>query len=235
MDSTIPKLSPSFECKYCNKKFMQEKTLIKHLCEPKRRWQQEKEKGVQLGLLSYVQFYQLTSPNTKTKTYADFVESSYYNAFVKFGRYMVNIGAVRPDDFTKHLLFKNIPLDRWCSDKLYDVYLVGFIRTEHYADAVSRSIETMQKWADNNEGQFNHYFLYENPNRILKDITNGKISPWVLYHCDQGIRCLGGMTSDQIKIIFDFIDPDFWRKKFHVNGSDVSFVKDILDKAGLNV
>ena len=39
-----------YKCKYCEKTYRKESTLFAHLCEQKRRWQQEKETGVQLGL-----------------------------------------------------------------------------------------------------------------------------------------------------------------------------------------
>ena len=36
----------SFACKYCTKSFVKESTLAAHLCEPKRRFQQQHETGV---------------------------------------------------------------------------------------------------------------------------------------------------------------------------------------------
>ena len=48
------KLETKISCKYCNKEFRKESTLAAHLCESKRRWQQEKETGVQLGLRAYL-------------------------------------------------------------------------------------------------------------------------------------------------------------------------------------
>ena len=35
----------SYECKFCKKSFGSEKTLITHLCEPKRRWNNRKDKN----------------------------------------------------------------------------------------------------------------------------------------------------------------------------------------------
>ena len=37
-----------FVCKYCGRGFSREKTLANHMCEQKRRWQQENDKGVQM-------------------------------------------------------------------------------------------------------------------------------------------------------------------------------------------
>jgi len=84
----------SFVCKYCNKSYVKESTLAAHLCEPKRRWQQQNEAGVQLGFKAYLRFYEITQGSAKLKTYEDFIGSPYYLAFVRFGRYLIGIRAV---------------------------------------------------------------------------------------------------------------------------------------------
>ena len=97
----------SFACRYCNKTYSKESTLIAHLCEPKRRHQQQNETGVQFGFKAYLRFYEITQGSAKLKTYDDFVASPYYSAFVKFGRHLVAIKAVNVGSFTDWLLKNN--------------------------------------------------------------------------------------------------------------------------------
>jgi len=82
-----------------------------HLCEEKRRWQEEKETGVQFGLQAYLRFYELTQGSAKMKSYTDFVASPYYRAFVKFGRHMVGIRAVNSKMFIDWVIKENKKLD----------------------------------------------------------------------------------------------------------------------------
>ena len=84
----------TYKCRYCEKSFAKESTLAVHLCEQKRRWQQEKEVPVQLGLKAYLRFYEVTQGSARLKSYADFVSSPYYNAFVKHGRYVNQYGVL---------------------------------------------------------------------------------------------------------------------------------------------
>ena len=63
--------SQNYKCRYCDKQFRKESTLAAHLCEPKRRWQQETETGVQFGLRAYLQFYETTQGSARLKSYED--------------------------------------------------------------------------------------------------------------------------------------------------------------------
>jgi len=112
-----------FECRYCGKKYRKESTLAAHLCEPKRRAQQEKEPGVQIGLAAYLRFYEITQGSAKFKTYADFATGPYYNAFVKFGRHCQNIRAINIAGFIEYVIKENKKLDHWCKDQFYQDFL----------------------------------------------------------------------------------------------------------------
>lgn len=220
-------------CKYCKKTFSRLSTLSAHLCETKRRWQQEHDTGVRLGFRTFLKFYEMTQNKAKVKTYADFVASPYYSAFVKFGNYLVQINAVNPDAFTKYLIDNNKRLDHWTKDAFYDEYLINYIRREHPQDAIERALKEMQRWADENNSVFNHYFKYANPNKVCYHINNGRVSPWVIFNCDSGIAFLESLNNDQLEIIYNIIDPAFWQTKFSTYQTDTQWVKDILKQAKL--
>lgn len=162
--------SPSYKCRYCDKEFRKESTLTAHLCENKRRWQQEKDIGVQFGLKSYLRFYEVTQGSAKLKSYSDFVSSPYYNAFVKFGRYCQSIRCVNFINFLEWLLQNNKKLDFWCRDSFYEEWLHAYLRREAAQDALERALTEMQKYADDHpdlKNGFVDYFRYGNANRIV--------------------------------------------------------------------
>ena len=227
---------PSYKCRYCERSYAKESTLAAHQCESKRRWQQEKEVGVQIGLQSYLRFYETTQGSAKAKSYADFVSSPYYTAFVKFGRYMVDLRSVNARDYSNWLLKNNKKLDYWCKDSLYSEWLAEYIRREPVQDALERALKEMQDYADTHpelKNGFNDYFRYGNVNRIVYHISTGRISPWVAYNCTTGIEFLDQLNSDQTGIVFPWIDPQFWGKKFQDYPEDAAWVKQILKAAGL--
>jgi len=225
-----------FKCRYCEKDFRKESTLAVHLCENKRRWQQERESGVQLGLQAYLRFYEITQGSARLKSYADFVASPYYNAFVKFGRYCQNIRCINFNNYLEWLLKNNKKIDNWCSDRLYEEWLPGYLQREAVQDALERALKEMQTYADDHpdlRNGFTDYFKYANSNRICHHITTGRISPWIVFNCSTGVEFLEQLTEEQIQIVLPWIDPDHWQRKFKDYMADTEWVKDILVKAGL--
>jgi hypothetical protein len=215
---------------------LKESTLLAHLCEPKRRWQQQNETGVQLGFKSYLKFYEITQGSARLKTYEDFVNSSYYSAFVRYGRHLISIRAVNSNSVTEWLIKNNKKLDHWCKDALYLEWLQQYIKKENVQDAIERALNEMQDYADKDQilqNNFNNYFRLGSGNRIAHHISNGRISPWVVYNCDSGLEWLDNANTEQLEIIMPWIDPDFWQQKFRDYVADAEWVKDILKKAGL--
>ena len=236
MDLTKPGLEKSCKCRYCDKSFRKESSLAAHLCESKRRWQQQSEVGVQLGLKSYLRFYEVTQGSAKLKSYKDFVESPYYNAFVRFGRYSQEIRCINFSNFLDWLLKNNKKLDLWCKDSMYATWLLEYIKKEAVADALERGLKEMQNYADEHtdlKNGFVDYFRYANANRVCFHISTGRISPWILYNCDSGIEFLGGLAEDQVALVIQHIDPDYWAQKFKDYVADTEWMKKILKEAGL--
>jgi hypothetical protein len=228
--------SQTYKCRYCEKLFRRESTLTAHLCEQKRRAQQQNETGVQFGYKAYIQFYESTQGSAKTKSYETFASSPYYNAFVKYGRYCVAIRAINFTSFTAWLLKNNKKLDYWCKDSQYEEWMFEYLRKEAPQDALERALREMQEYAETRpdlKNGFNDYFRYGNANRICHHITMGRISPWVIFNCVSGVEFLERLDEEQIGIIIKFIDPEFWQKKFKDYIADTEWTKGILEKAGL--
>lgn len=232
-DLTTNTSKKNFSCKHCKKEFRRESTLMAHLCEPKRRAMQEKETGVQFGLRAWLRFYEMTQGSAKLKTYADFTANSFYLAFVKFGRHIVEIRAVNPAAFIDFVIKENKKIDRWCDEAIYLEFLRQYMRKEQASDTLERGLYEMQGWADENNTDLTQYFRTANSNRICYHISNGRISPWIVYNCDSGVAFLETLSEEQINIILPWIDPDVWQRKFKDYVSDAEWMKQVLKDSGL--
>lgn len=212
---------------------MKERTALAHICERKRRAMQRDEKRVQAGFTVFNRFFQLTQNARSPKTYEEFCNSSYYNAFVKFGSFINNINPIYPEKFIDYVIKSGVKLDNWCRDSLYEQYLYEILKVEPVESAVQRSLQTMMEWADENSAEFQHYFEYVNLNRAVQDIVNGKISCWIILNSKSGKKMVENMNDEQLSIISPAFDVKFWLKKFKETPADVSLVKEICKETGI--
>jgi hypothetical protein len=202
------------------------------MCEPKRRRLNKDDPGVRIGFQAYIKFYEQAQGSAKLKTYDDFCESSYYLAFVKFGRYCVGTKAISPGRFMDWLLKNQKKIDRWCSDQLYTEYLVWYLTIEAVDDALARAIEYSIDWAEKSGHPAHDCVRYGNTNAICYAITTGRLSPWVIYNSESGQKFLNDASSEQIAMIWPYINSDVWHKKFIEYLANQEYAKDILKKAG---
>jgi len=221
-----------FECQYCKKSFAKETTLIVHVCEQKKRYQSQSETGIQIGLRAYQKFYEISQGPGRPKTFDDFAQSPYYRAFARFGQYCVSIRAVNVMRFTEWLLKNNKKIDYWCRDSVYGEYLLDYLQVESPMDAVQRAIESSVRWSEETGNPPHDYVRFGNDNALCYSVTTGKLSAWVLYNSGSGQEFLGRLSSEQIAMIWPYVDADFWQRKFRDYPTDVDDIKDILKQAG---
>lgn len=228
----IALIEQPYSCEYCNHKFSKEKTLFVHVCEQKRRALARTEKHVVIGYDAYNRFYKLVHrSNGVDKKYDEFARSPYYNAFVKFGSFISNVNPLYPDKFINYVVTSGIKLDHWCREELYEKYVIDLIKTESVNTALERSIIHMMTWADNNNAQWNHYFLYVSLNRAMYDIKDGKISPWLVLNCKSGKDMLQKLNDEQLVSIGSVIDLPFWMNKFKRSAEDVELVRQVVKES----
>lgn len=223
----------NFKCDHCEKLFAKEKTLVVHVCEQKRRYLSKSERHVQMGLLTFQRFYEITQKAKQPKTFEEFTASSFYTAFVKFGSFMVNTAPIYPDRFIEFVVKSGVKLDHWCRDALYDQYISELIKIEPADGAIQRTIKTMMDWGDEHTAPWEHYFQYVNLNRATHDLKEGLVSPWIVLNSKSGKEMLKRMNDEQLEIIGPIIDPQFWLRRFKSLPADQELVKDVIREAAI--
>jgi hypothetical protein len=222
----------TFECSYCKKTFAKETSIAVHMCEPKRRRLSKDDRRVQLGFQAYIKFYEQAQGSARLKTFDDFCESAYYKAFVKFGRYCVDSKVINPGQYMNWLLKHSKKIDRWANDQLYTEYLEWYLGIEAVSDAVGRAVEQSINWEERTGNPARDMLRYGNHNALCYDITTGRISPWVIYNSESGQKFLSELNSEQIGMIWPYINSDTWQKKFQDYVADKAWAEEILKQAG---
>lgn len=219
------------KCSYCDRTFKKISTLMVHSCEEGRRNKQKNEQHVQIGLSAFVKFFKKSL--NQIKTYDDFVKSQYYLAFVRFGHYVKDIHCANPRAYTDWLINNNIALDKWTTDKNYDLFLRNWIFIENHMDAADRSFNSIIEWADSHKKDVSDYFTQATNAYIVNDISYAKVSPWIVYCSNSGADWLAKTNPEELKIMWAMLDPDRWQSKLIKDVSSKKEITELCREVGL--
>tara|TARA_R110001606_G_C15344385_1_gene646930 strand:- start:674 stop:1375 length:702 start_codon:yes stop_codon:yes gene_type:complete len=220
-------------CKWCEKSFMSERTLSAHMCVKKRRWADKELTHIRLGYRVFQMFYELNTQASKPKSIEDFIRSQYYEGFTKFGRSCVVNEYLSPEKFAEWLIKEGKKLTDWGKDKLYDEFLLTYVKKEPGVKALERTIIYFTKWSAETGNDWQDYFKSVTPARAVHDIRSAKVSPWVLYLSESGGELLTRFNDEQVEMIKQIIDTTFWMKQFGQNKEDVLQIKETCEVAGI--
>ena len=222
-----------FRCDFCKKDFTSEKRLYNHLCEKKRRYQQRDDKTVKLGFMLF-QYFCKKKANKTVPTLEYFENSSLYSGFVGFSNYLHSIKAINPIGFLDFLLTANIGIDKWKMEKYYQRYVRELSKTEEPYVAMERNILLMQQWSVQTGEQWTEFFRKVAPPQALLWIKSGRLSPWLLFACDESSsEMLKRMSDEQLSIINDLIDSKYWEIKLSMHEEEVEYIRTIMSEAGV--
>ena len=234
--SAVIDLNKPHECEFCHKLFAKESTLISHVCEPRRRHQNQKLTYVRKAFLAWQLFHQSLSPSKKAicaKTYQEFASSNLYTAFVKFGSWCEEQQVQEFNCFVHWLLKSNVKLDAWCDRNAYDIYLKDLIDSESSEQAISRSLNTINRWSLETNHPWQQFFIVAGTNLVINWITQGRISPWVLFNCDSAVTFLERCSPEQLGILQETANIRKWKIKLMRDQSAADIIKSTLRDAGL--
>ena len=225
-----------FPCEFCKRRFARERSLVNHSCEKKRRWFQKDDPHAMIGFMAWGRFYELTTFGKKAdfkNSYRNFIDSQYYNAFMKFGRHIRDLNALEPAKFIDYVIKNNLPIDKWTHDFVYEQYVKELTRQETAEQAFERNMVLMNEWSMQTGEKWSDFFRNVNPNQAVIWIKNGRISPWLLYNVDSAVDFFERCTPEQLAIIKGCAPPGPWKVRFNKNKDSCDFIRTTLRKSGM--
>lgn len=222
-----------FRCRFCDKEFKKEGSFLKHLCARKSRFIDRDLPQVRLGYAAYLKFYKFNY--RKEPSFELFIASKYYNAFVNFGKYMVDVQAIEPMEFVQFVIEKgaSLPVDRWGTDTVYETYVRQRTMRETPEVAAERTILLMQQWAIETGNDYRDFFRLISTPRAVHWIRSGRISPWMLYATASGLELLARLSDEEVNIVSSYIDPTSWARRIKLFAREVDGLRAIFKEVGL--
>jgi hypothetical protein len=229
-----PKEQPKYQCDFCDKVFVRESGLMLHACTKKKRWMLKDEKYVKLGFFAYQRFYFLSysASSKREKSYKDFISSQYFLAFTAFAKYLLSISAIDQEGFIDFLIKNNAKLDHWTDERYYEEWIREVGKKEPLYQALERNILLAESWAKKTGELWTDFFRKINPQLATQWLKAGRISPWLIYS-EVGAPLIARLTDEQLDIISNIIEPDFWAKKIQTNSEELLDIIKVLKDAGM--
>ena len=224
----------TYKCKYCNKDFVRETTLMSHLCEKKRRMIDKDLKQNRIAYQSWLIFRKLSIANVKNdKPYDDFIDNRYYTDFMKLAKHIIDLHLDKPDEFVKFIIMQSIKMNDWCKAVVYETYVKDRTKKETVERAIERSLLNMKAWAEKTGHEWNEYFIKVSTSEAVQDIRMGRMSPWCNFATDQGSRLIDRLEPGQQQVLIDYIDPIPWRTRIMREQKNATWVQQTFNEAGI--
>ena len=140
---------------------------------------------------------------------------------------------LQPEKFAEWLIKNGKKLADWSKDAVYDEWLLQYIKKEPGMKALERSIMHFATWSEEHTCSWQDYFNEVSPARFVHDVRSGKVSPWVIYLSETGGEVLTRLADEQVKMIQDIIDANFWMKIFTKHPAEVTDIKNAVEIANI--
>ena len=222
----------TYKCRYCNKDFVRENTLMSHLCEKKRRMIDKDLKQNRIAYQSWLVFRRLSIANIKhDKPYDDFIDNRYYTDFMKLAKHIIDLNLDKPEEFVKFIIMQSVKMNDWCKAVVYETYVKDRTKKETVERAIERSLLNMKAWAEKTGYSWCEYFARVSTVDAVQDIRMGRISPWCTFATDQGSRLIDRLEPGQVQALIDYIEPQQWKIKVKRQQADADWVQEVFNKA----
>ena len=222
-----------FTCQFCKVTLSSEKLLFNHLCDLKRRFLQRDDKSTKVAFAAYERFYIRSMNRRKPVTCDEFDRSQFYAAFIRFARYIIELGAISPMQFVDFLLRIETPIDRWTDPVIYATYIRELNKNESPAKAIERNFMVMEQWSIETGEDWRDFFRKVAPSLATLWIRNGKISPWLLCTASSAWSLLDRLNTEQVNIVNEAINADYWAAKMDRHQEAVAVIRHTLAENGI--
>lgn len=222
----------TYKCKYCNKDFVKETTLMAHMCEKKRRYLAKDDKQNRIAYQSWLLWRRLSMANVKhDKPYDDFMNNSLFTGFMKLAKHMIDLNLEKPEEFVKFIVLHSVKMHDWTKIFVHESFVQEKLKNETVDRAIERSLLNMKEWAEKSGYNWQEYFARVSTVEAVQDIKMGRLSPWCTFATDQGSRLIDRLEPGQVQALIDFLNPQSWKVKVKRQQEDADWVQEVFNKA----
>lgn len=222
-----------FKCPFCDNRYVQEASFMKHRCKPMIRDEELKTVEGRQAWLNYERWmYQSRRFKPTVET---FTVSSQYAYFMKFAKFCRRVQVADVNSFITIMINENnVPPSMWTLPEAHALYLNRLDRLITPMQMVSLSIDTLFNLAGEHNIDVSDIFDVLSPNELILMIQRRKLSPWLLLKSPKFANFYQNHTTTEEQIILKtIIKFDFWYEKFSKHKTEVEQIKGIVAELNL--
>lgn len=229
--------APAYKCRFCDKVYKREETVIKHKCTKRERYNDRDSRLMREAFRLYLQFMQVQNLPIKkdVEPLMHFIKSSFFNDFYEFAEYVLNNDILNKEQFITNIFTSGKPVYEWATHKTLQEWVLKCIRDEHPRRGVERSISALIEWSDQTGHNWNEFFNYASVECAILWLECGKISPWLIFIAapESGNKLLNRFSDSEFEYVLKFIDPTHFQIKQLQYSKDCAEIRQLLTEAGI--
>jgi hypothetical protein len=222
-----------FECDYCSATFKTKSGLNRHMCKKKALAQDIGDLNVRNAYKLFSFWYTYNGFRNHSKTYPEFLKSPYFSKFIEVTEYVSSVYLPNGREYVRWCVDNNISTYDWVKDKTLKRYQVDYNKKNEPVSSAIRSLEAIATWCEQKEIPIEEFFKSIKPTEALIWIQNGRLNPWVLFSTGASDVLLNKFSEDQLVIMNETLDLDYWTSRLKVSREAVNEVANIMDQLGM--
>lgn len=229
--------APIFKCRFCDKEFKRENTLLTHKCIKRDRYNDRESRTFREAYRLFVLFmdtHKLAMKKSEEPV-MQFIKSPYFNDFYDFAEYILNNDILNKEQFIKYVYTCGKAVYEWKSTSTYQEWVIKCIRDERPRRGVERSIPALVQWSIDTDNEWTDFFECVSHVTAIHWIETGKISPWMLFtpESTHAQALLSRLSESELQYISKYIDPQYFKilKLRYID--EFNETRNLLKEAGL--
>lgn len=224
-------MTDKHKCHFCEKGFAKERTLDVHICEKKRRWMNKDDRNVRIAYASWLHYCKKTGLYANKKgplSYDDFMRSSIYITFVRFGHFVEETKMQNYLAYVDFMIKNNYKNADWDKNSVYEYFIKMNTRQESIEDAIQKTIKFMDKWSSDQNEEWTDFFIKITNQQALDWLRSGRISPWIFLTSSKARSKMDEMTDEQLMLLDKYLDVKWWNQNLRRKPQDRQYVEQLV-------
>lgn len=222
---------PLYDCKYCKKKFFNERTFMRHECTAMIR---HREIQTAVGQQAYGLYkIWLEKQRRKPPAVEGFISSSYYSSFYKFSEWCRETGIPDPQKYVELMIGEKIAPALWRRNEAYQIFLEYSDKKSDPYEQVNNSIDTILALSEGLEVKPCEVFSKFTSGEIMELIQQRRLSPWLLF-CSKSFKdWIATLHESERHALMTHIGINYWSEKLERSPEVVKNVREIAAELGI--